>query len=347
GENVLNLSAGQPDFGLIGGEVNSGISLIRDNRNLNKYPSVRGNCALVKAISENNSCIPESVFISSGGGKQASYMALLALAADENVLVIKPYWVSYPNIAHAVGAKVFYADSYDNGRPNILEIGKIVKENNIRVIIINNPTNPTGIVWKRDELESVGDIAIKNDCYVISDEVYWSIVYDDNKFYPIRSLFPDENNFITVNSFSKSHALMGFRVGYVIADKEIINALVKIQSNLSGGANTFGQEMALISMGIRDNIPEMCKVYEARRKMVLDFFKARGIEFIKPEGAFYLFFKVSGSQSSEDFCKKLLKEKLIALVPGTDFGWDGWVRLSFSVSTEELSSALERMNEFF
>jgi len=339
GENIINLSAGEPDFPLNNIEE---VKNILDQYEVNKYPPVLGLKKLQELIALKYANFDSNnVFVSAGGAKQAIYTTLVSLIdPGDSVLIIKPSWVSYEEMIKLASGKTVCSESLPNGRPDVEDISQKVEQEKVKVIILNNPVNPTGVVYTKDELLKIGQIALENDCYVISDEVYDSIVYEENKFYSMNFLF-SENNFIIVNSTSKTYVMMGFRIGYVLACVEIINVLSKVQSQISGGANLFGQILACFMLeNDESEVKKRKDEYEQRKKIVINFFARKKIEFIRPEGAFYLFFKVPENEESIEFCKRILNDAKVALVPGDDFGRSGWVRLSFSVGLEKIKEGL-------
>jgi aspartate aminotransferase len=194
----------------------------------------------------------------------------------------------------------------------------------------------------------LGEIAIRQKCLVISDEVYNAFVYAGNEYYSLSSFF-SENNFISVNSFSKTYAMMGYRIGWVISEAEVIKKLIAIQSQFSSGANNFGQMLAVSVMNVGESeVEEMKKEFEQRRETVTGFMEKMKLKFFPPQGAFYVFFKTPTRihfKHSLVFCEQL-EENGVAMVPGDESGAPGWVRMCYAASREDLIEGLSRLEKF-
>jgi aspartate aminotransferase len=294
-----------------------------------------------------------NVFISAGGAKQALNMLLkLFIDPGNNVLIFGPHWVSYPEMIKMVGGVPYVYNLYAKERGQIdwedleCRLGAI----RARVIILNNPTNPTGRVWSEGELRRLGRIAIEHRCVVLSDDVYNAFIYE-GQHHLLSALFPNYlDQFISVNSFSKTYAMMGYRIGHVIASDRIISRLTDIQSHFSSGAQTFGQYLAAeIMQGFDLEVALMKKEFAKMRQAVMTALNEAGLEYWQPDGAFYAFFKVPEGRYVNDsigFCDALENEHGVAMVPGNDFGAPGYVRMSYAANSKELFPALLWLKEF-
>jgi aspartate aminotransferase len=233
---------------------------------------------------------------------------------------------------------------------NVVRFKAVIKESGARLIILNNPVNPTGAVWSKTDLLALGEIAINQDCLVICDEVYDRFVYGGAKFYSLANLFPDQNfRFIRVNSFSKTYAMMGYRIGYVLAQKEIINKISSLQSQVSSAANTFGQKLAVkILENCQIEVGAMVEEFSRNRTIALSFFSKNKIEVVSFEGAFYCFFHPPKifTEKKELFCEAAL-EAGVGLVDGEESGAGGWARICYAQPRDVLEKGLNRLGQLF
>lgn len=338
----FDFSVGQPDFDLSDGVKAAAAEILSGKTN--QYlpnaglPSLRA--AIAKSLKGNGAGFTEeNVFISAGGAKQAIDMLLRSLLEpNEAVLMFSPYWVSYPEMVRQNSGWPVFFPVFD--KVDLVELEAAVFDNKVKIIILNNPTNPTGFVWDEASLLGLGKIAIKHNCLVIADEVYDQFVYEIDsiltrgaKFISLVSLFKNERwRFITVNSFSKTFCMMGHRIGYVLAEKELVGKLAAIQSQSSSAANTFGQMLAEeVLTNFRHEVAERKKTMAARRAAVSVQMILRGLKFINPQGAFYIFFEVPDKKivGGGSFFQKTMSAG-IALVPGEESGAPGWARLCYA-----------------
>jgi len=219
-----------------------------------------------------------------------------------------------------------------------------------KCIVLASPNNPTGAVLRRKDIEEIADIAIKNDLFVISDELYEYLIYDDEEHFSIASIPEMRERAITVNGFSKSYAMTGLRLGYVVASEEIIEGMMKIHQYGMLCAPSISQYAALEFENCEKDILTMVEIYEMRRNLLYKRLNdIDGISAVKPKGAFYIFPNIKQSRlSSENFAERLLKEAKVVVIPGNIFGkeGEGYVRISYSTSTENIEMALERIEKF-
>jgi len=224
------------------------------------------------------------------------------------------------------------------------------KTKKTKALLFCSPNNPTGSVLTRADLSEIADFAIENDLYVISDEIYEKLIYE-GKHHSIASFDGMAERTITLNGFSKAYAATGWRVGYVAAKEELMEAVYKIHQYCMMCAPTVSQYAMLAAFDETEGVSEMVKIYDARRQLLVKGLnKIRGISCHMPKGAFYAFPNISGTGlTSEEFAEKLIKEAKVAVVPGSVFGpsGEGYVRCSYSVSTESIITALERIGKVF
>lgn len=361
GIEVLNLSVGEPDFNVPEKAKQCGIESL--NNDITKYDLVPGMTILREEISkkllEENNCnyAPDEIVVTSGA-KTALTNALIAITdPGDEVLLVKPYWVSYSEMAKIVNTTpvVIETDKTNNFKltPELLE--KYISDKT-KVLLLNNPSNPTGAIYSKDELLAICDVCLKHNIYIVSDEIYERICFD-KEFISIASLSDEIRQItLTINGFAKSAALTGTRLGYVAAPKEIIKAITSIQGHLISHPCLAAQFIGYGALKYcKEDIDNMVKTYKNRRDLVTSRLnKIENLSYIYPEGAFYVFIDISrlknkfehGESLSSDFCDKLLEECKVAIVPGIAFGVDEYVRISFACSEETFTEALDRLDTF-
>ncbi len=363
GIDVVNFSAGEPDYPTPEHIKEAGIQAIKNNHT--KYTPVPGVPEILQAICnklkrENNlEYTPEEVIVSAGA-KQSIYEALQVLLEEgDEVIIIAPYWVSYPPQVELTGAKpvIIKTTIETDFKTTAKEIEKHIT-NKTQVLIINSPSNPTGSMFAKDELEEIADLCVRRNIFVISDEIYEQLTYDNQKAYSIASLNDKIKQItLTVNGASKSYSMTGWRVGYAAGPKEVIKGMSKLQSQLDTHAVSISQYATIEALNNgAEAVKKMREGFDERRKFVIDRIrKIKGIKTNVPKGAFYVFPNVSvfyGKKfngtvinDSVSFCKFMLEEMKIALVPGAEFGDDQCFRLSYAASMENLKKGLDRLEE--
>jgi aspartate aminotransferase len=290
--------------------------------------------------------------IVSNGAKHACYNAILATCQPgDEVVIPAPYWVSYPDMVRLVGAEpVIVPTSERNGwkmRPEDFENAMTPRT---KMLIMNSPGNPTGSVYTREELEAIVNVATEEDIYVLSDEIYEKLVYDDAKHVSIGSLSKEAYDLtITVNGFSKSYAMTGWRLGYLAAPDAVSRAVDSIQSHTSSNPSSFSQYGALAALkGDQQPLADMREEFEMRRNYMFDrISKISNVTAIKPQGAFYILVNISQlGLSSQNFADRLLSKANVAVVPGAAFGDDRTVRFSYATSLDVIKKGLDRFQDF-
>jgi aspartate aminotransferase len=290
--------------------------------------------------------------IVSNGAKHACYNAILATCQPgDEVIIPAPYWVSYPDMVRLVGAEpVIVPTSERNGwkmRPEDFENAMTPRT---KMLIMNSPGNPTGSVYTREELEAIVNVAAEEDIYVLSDEIYEKLVYDDAKHVSIGSLSKEAYDLtITVNGFSKSYAMTGWRLGYLAAPDAVSRAVDSIQSHTSSNPCSFSQYGALAALkGDQQPLADMREEFEMRRNYMFDrISKISNVTAIKPQGAFYILVNISQlGLTSQNFADRLLSKANVAVVPGAAFGDDRTVRFSYATSLDVIKKGLDRFQDF-
>ena len=288
----------------------------------------------------------------SNGAKHACYNAILATCQPgDEVIIPAPYWVSYPDMVRLVGAEpVIVPTSERNAwkmRPEDFENAMTPRT---KMLIMNSPGNPTGSVYTREELEAIVNVAAEEDIYVLSDEIYEKLVYDDAKHVSIGSLSKEAYDLtITVNGFSKSYAMTGWRLGYLAAPDAVSRAVDSIQSHTSSNPSSFSQYGALAALkGDQQPLADMREEFEMRRNYMFDrISKISNVTAIKPQGAFYILVNISQlGLTSQNFADRLLSKANVAVVPGAAFGDDRTVRFSYATSLDVIKKGLDRFQDF-
>ena len=366
GRDVISLSAGEPDFDTPQFVKDAAIAAIQ--RGETKYTDVAGTMALRKAVAEKfrrDSGLdykPEEIIVSTGG-KQVIFNAMVAtLNAGDEAIIPTPCWVSYPDIvALADGKPVFVPCGQNNGfklRAEDLEAAITPKT---KWVFINNPCNPTGAAYSKEDLRAICDVLLRHpNVWVFTDDIYEKLAYDGFKPATIVEVEPKlRSRTITMNGCSKAYAMTGWRIGFAGAPVEMIKAMDKLQSQSTSNTSSISQAAALAALeGPQRFIDEMVAVYKTRRDLVVSMLNAApGIACHKPEGAFYVFPSVHGCigktsktgkkiNNDEDFVLALLDEEGVAAVHGAAFMYPGHFRISYATDTESLREACTRIQRF-
>ncbi len=361
GKDVIGLGAGEPDFDTPDNIKEAAIEAIRKGDT--KYTAVDGTPALKKAIqakfSRENDLSYNLDQISVGtGGKQVLYNAFMAtINKGDEVIIPAPYWVSYPDIVLLAGGKpkIIKCDEKSNFKLTPEKLTKAVSKKT-KWIIINSPSNPTGSGYTKDEIIALSKILIKyKNLYILSDDIYEHITYDGFKFFTIAQIEKLKSRTLTMNGVSKSYSMTGWRIGYAAGPKEIIKAMAKIQSQSTSNPTSISQAAAVEALnGTQDFISERSNSFKERRNFVVDSLNnIKGISCLSPEGAFYVFpnckkllNKKTKLKTDKDFVEKLLEKAEVAVVQGSAFGLDGYFRISYATSMENLKKAMKRIKNF-
>ena len=361
GRNVIGLGAGEPDFDTPENIKQAAISAI--NRGDTKYTAVDGTPDLKKAIvnkfkRENNLEYSTNEITVGTGGKQVIYNALMAtLNKGDEVIIPAPYWVSYPDMVLLAGGnpKIIKCKENDGFKLTPKNLKKAITKKT-KWLILNSPSNPTGVAYTKEEIEALSEVLIKNkNVHILSDDIYEHITYDNFNFFTIAQVSKLKNRTLTMNGVSKSYAMTGWRIGYAGGPKEIIKAISKIQSQSTSNPSSISQAAAVEALnGTQDFIQERSNAFKERRDFVVNSLNnIKGISCLKPSGAFYVFpsckkllGKKTKLKTDKDFVEKLLEEALVAVVQGSAFGLDGYFRISYATSMDNLKKALERIKSF-
>lgn len=361
GVDVVNFGVGEPDFDTPDNIKEAAIKAIRDG--FTKYTPVGGIEPLKDAIIEkfrkdNNLEYARDEIIVSCGAKHSLYNIAQALYGQgDEIIIPSPYWVSYPDQVILNDATPVFVKTYEKDRfmlkPEALE-AHITKKT--KAIILNSPSNPTGLTYDKKTLEGIAEMALKYKLYVISDEIYEKLTYDGFTHISIAALNNEiKARTLVVNGLSKAYAMTGWRIGYTAGPKDIIRAMTNIQSQSTSNPASIAQKAAVEALtGPQDFIKTMLSALDQRRKfLVSELNSIPGLSCITPSGAFYAFpntSKLYGKQaegnkisSSSDLALYLLEKANVALVPGEAFGDNAYIRLSYATSIENIKKGAERI----
>lgn len=361
GIKVINLSIGEPDFNVPNVAKSYGIDSL--NKDCTKYDLVPGLKILreeicKKLIEENNCRYSIDEIVISSGAKNSITNTLLALTDEgDEVLLPKPYWVSYPEMVKLVNAVPVFIDTKKENEFKLTkeELKKSITSKT-KILVINNPSNPTGSVYTKDELIEIVKVCIQNNIYILADEIYEKICYTEN-FTSVASLSEEAKDItITINGFSKSAAMTGLRLGYTASNKTIAKAMSSIQGHLISHPSLTSQYIAYGALkDCSTDIDNMVKTYKSRRDLITSKLDSiENVEYVNPDGAFYAFidlskiaesFKYKDSFSIE-FCNQFLEEYNVAVVPGIAFGMDKYIRISYACNENTFLAGLDKLKEF-
>ncbi len=363
GVNVVSFGAGEPDFNTP--EYIRSAAIARIEKGGNGYTAASGLPELKKAICDklkrdNGLTYEPSQIVVSNGAKHSLANTLQAICnPGDEVIIPSPYWVSYYELTKLADATpvLVTASPEDKFKVSADKIEAAVTDKT-KAILLNSPNNPTGAVYTKEELQAIGDVAVKHDLYIISDEIYEKLVYGVEHV-SIASLSEAlYERTIVVNGLSKAYAMTGWRIGYTACSKEITKIMSNVQSHATSNPNTIAQYASVEALnGNQAPIEEMRKAFDERRQYMVKTIKGiDGISCVEPEGAFYVMIDVSNYfgktiggkaiEGSIDFATVLLEEMKVAVIPGIAFGVDKFIRLSYATSMANIEEGLKRIADF-
>ncbi len=356
GIDVCVMSAGEPDFDTPQVIKDAAAAALMAGKTT--YTPSDGIPELRQAIADkfkkdNNIETTAAQVVVSPGAKFSDFIAVAALCGPgDEVIIPTPYWVSYPQMVKAAGAKcVFVATKAENNYElDPADLEAAVTEHT-RLLILCSPSNPTGAVYRREALERIAEIAVRRNFMILSDEIYEKLVFDTDKPHiSIAALNPQIAELtVTINGFSKAYAMTGWRMGYLTAPLWLAKKIGALQSHLTSNATTFAQYGALKALEAGDEECEkMRQVFAKRRDLICGLLnQIPGIKVPRPSGAFYVMVDIASfGIPSVEFCDRLIEESNVAAVPGTGFGAEGMIRLSYACSDETIKKAVSRIADF-
>lgn len=364
GVDVIGFGAGEPDFNTPDEIKEAGVVAIMHN--VTRYTPAAGTIELRQAVCDRMaadcglSYQPNQV-VATSGAKHAVYLALRALInPGDEVILPAPYWVSYIELIKMVGGVpvVVTATEEEHFKLSPEKLSAAVTPKT-KALILNNPSNPTGMMYSKAELSGIAEVCIKNDLYVICDEIYYGLIYDKNQFFSFPSINPQIKDLtILINGVSKSYAMTGWRIGYACANSKIAKIMANYVSHSTGSASAVSQKASVTALTApQEKIEEMRQAFELRRNYIVERMNAiPGVNCIKPEGAFYVMMNlkrligktIQGVEITNDdvFADVFLKKGLVAVVPGSGFGAPNFVRWSYATSMDNIKEGLDRLEKF-
>lgn len=364
GEDVVGFGAGEPDFPTPEHIKQAGISAIEGNKT--KYTPAAGMMELRKAACyrlEQDFGLkyePQSVVVASGA-KHAIYIALMVLCdPGDEVVIAAPYWLSYSEmVKQASAVPVIVAAGEDQHFKITAEQLENAITDKTKVFMLNSPSNPTGMVYSREELEAIAEVCVRHNIYVIADDIYANLVYDGIEYTSIAALGEEiKHRCIVINGVSKSYAMTGWRIGYACAEPFIAKAMSNYLSHSTSAPSTISQVAAIEALkGPQEDIEEMRKAFEARRDHLVERMnKIEGISCIKPQGAFYVMMNMKSFigktmygeviNNDGDFARLFLEKGKVATVPCESFAAPGFIRWSYATSMTDIDKGLDRLEQF-
>lgn len=363
GVDVVSFGAGEPDFDTPDFIKEAAVAALKAGKT--KYTAVGGinelkDAIIAKLKRDNNLAYGRDEIVVSAGGKHSLYNAFQALLnPGDEVIIPSPYWVSYPDQVLLSDAKpVILPTEGKNGfriRPDALEEAITQKT---KIFVLNSPSNPTGAAYPRKNLQEIADVLVRHKVVCLSDEIYEKIVYDEFQFASIASLNEEIKGLtVTINGASKAYSMTGWRMGYAAGPKEVIGAMTKLQGQVTSNINSATQWASVTALNdSQEFLKEWVAEFKKRRDFIVKALRAiPGVTCFGPQGAFYVFPNVSAYfgkryegktiRGSEDLCELLLEKSRVACVPGTGFGGEGYIRLSYATSMERIQEGVRRIKE--
>lgn len=360
GLDIIGLGAGEPDYNTPKHIIDA--ALLSMNEGQTKYTPSAGLPKLKEAIAaklkrdQGLDYKPSEIAVGSGA-KHSLYTLFQAILDEEDEVIVPiPYWVSYPEqIKLADGKPVYIVGTEENQYKITKEQLEQAITDKTKAVIINSPSNPTGMLYSREELAAIGEVCLAHDILIVSDEIYEKLVYGNAKHTSIAEISSElKKQTIIINGVSKSHSMTGWRIGYAAGDESIIKAMANLASHSTSNPTTTAQYGAIAAYeGTQEPVEEMRQAFEGRLNKIYDkLVEIPGVSCIKPQGAFYLFpnvkraVELTGYSNVEDFTTALLEEAQVAVIPGSGFGAPDNIRLSYATSLELLEAAVERIHSF-
>lgn len=355
---ILKLTLGEPDFATPDHVKEAAKKAIDDNQS--HYTGTSGLLALRQAAADfvkvkyNLNYKPETEVMVTIGATEALSASLMTILEEEDVVLLPaPAYPGYEPIVTLAGARIVEIDTTPNNfvlTPEVLEEALIAQGDKVKAVLLNYPTNPTGMTYSREQIKSFAEVLAKYNVFVVSDEVYSELNYTDQNHVSIAEYLPEQT--ILVNGLSKSHAMTGWRIGFIFTHETIAAQVIKSHQYLVTAATTMAQYAGIeaLTVGKNDTQP-MKEQYIRRRDYIIEKMTEMGFSMIKPDGAFYIFAKIPqgfGENDSFKFCQELARQQALAFIPGIAFGpfGEGYVRLSYAASMETIETAMERLKDY-
>ncbi|MFC4709927.1 pyridoxal phosphate-dependent aminotransferase [Enterococcus eurekensis] len=354
--NILRLTLGEPDFNTAEAVKTSGILAIEQNfshyTGMAGLPEVReAACAFVQTKYQLSYDWQTEAIVTVGGTEAISAALLSILEPGDKVLLPAPVYPGYAPVITLANAQMIDMDTSQDGfvlTPEVLEASLKEHGDAVKAVILNYPSNPTGVTYTREEVKALANVLAKYNVFVLSDEIYSELIYDGTHT-SIAEFIPEQT--ILINGLSKSHAMTGWRIGFIFAPKELTKEIIKVHQYLVTAASTISQKAAYTALTTSiDEGQKVKKEYKVRRDFVYSKMIAMGFEVAKPSGAFYIFAKIptNFNQNSMEFCVDVAEKVQLAVIPGVAFGQagEGYIRISYAASMEQLEEAMKRLKNY-
>lgn len=355
GRDIVNFASGEPDFDTPDFIKAAAIEAIKSG--FTKYTPTTGIPELKKLITEkfkkdNSLDYSHEQIVVSCGAKHCIFNALMVLLnRGDEVAIPVPYWVSYPEMVSICEAKPRFIETspQNNFKMDISDLSRHTNSKT-KLLILNSPANPTGCVYNLDELKEIAQICVRKKIFVIADEIYEKLIYDNLRHISIASLNKEIYDLtVTVNGLSKSFSMTGWRIGYLGANPKIVEAISKLQDHSTSNPTSISQKAAVAALSSHDDLSKnICQEFQKRRDYIVERLKQiKKINFILPQGAFYIFCDISKmGLDSETFANRILEEAGVALIPGRGFGRDDCIRISFATDIGQIEKGMDRLEEW-
>jgi len=366
GKAVIGFAAGEPDFPTPAHIVEAAIAAAKDPKNHRYTPAVGlpelREAIAKKTLADSGTEITAAQVVVTNGGKQAVYQAFAVLLdPGDEVILPSPYWTTYPEaIALAGGKSVEVFAGSDQGYMVTIEQLEAARTSKTKAMLLGSPSNPTGAVYSKEQIKAIGEWALANEIWVVSDEIYQNVIYDVKRAYSITEVVPAMKDLtIMVNGVAKSYAMTGWRLGWMAGPLDAMKAAANLQSHLSSNVNNIAQRAAIAALtGPQDEIKAMVDAFDRRRHLaVAELSKINGWIAPMPEGAFYVYSDVRGLlgkswggkviNTSLELCDYILDAAEVALVPGEAFGPSGYVRMSYALGDAQITEGIQRLQKLF
>ncbi len=360
GHDVIGLGAGEPDFNTPEHIIEAAIKAMKEGHT--KYTPSAGLPSLKQAIckkllkDQQLEYKPNEVIVGTGAKFVLYALFQVLLNKDDEVIIPTPYWVSYPEqVKLADGVPVYVEGKEENNFKVTVEQLEAAITNKTVALVLNSPSNPTGMLYSKEELKAIGELCVKHNILIVSDEIYEKLVYFGATHYSIAQVSEEvKAQTILINGLSKSHSMTGWRIGYAAGPVDIIKSMTDLSSHSVSNPTSIAQYASIAAYeGSQEPVETMRQAFEERLDVIYEkLVSIPGISCKKPQGAFYLFpnakkcAELSGYDNVDDFAKALLEEALVAVVPGSGFGAPNNIRLSYATSLEQLENAIDRIRKF-
>ncbi|MEY4276478.1 MAG: hypothetical protein RIS26_941 [Actinomycetota bacterium] len=362
GRPVISYAAGEPDFATPAHIVEAAVLAVKDPKNHRYTPAVglpeMRQAIVEKTLKDSGTKYDISQIVVTNGGKQAVYQAFQAIVNEgDEVLLPAPYWTTYPEAIALAGGKTVevFAGADQNYKVTVEQL-EAARTDKTKAMLFCSPSNPTGSVYTRDEVEAIGKWAYANGVWIISDEIYQNLVYDGIKAYSVTEVVPEMvDTTILVNGVAKSYAMTGWRLGWMAGPADAIKAAANLQSHLTSNVSNISQRAAIAALtGPQDEVLAMREAFDRRRKLAVEELnKIPGWVAPTPQGAFYVYSDVTAllgkgyGDTSLELCDYILEKAEVALVPGEAFGPSGYVRMSYALGDGPLLEGIQRLQKLF